>query len=101
MLSQNDIANCLHSNFNTSTMENQNFNGEDLSREENTSLIDHQLEWGEHNPKLTDENFIDRPKKKLSDQNDLLDSASRPIDLSEEEPGRNRKGVREGANQLT
>jgi len=82
-------------------MGNQSFNKGESSREENTKAEANQLEWGDHNPRLTDDNFIDRPKKKISDQNELLKNANHPIDLSEEEPGRNRKGVREGTNKLT
>lgn len=57
------------------------------------------LEWGDHNPKLTDENFIDRNRKKIRDQNESTTSDGAPVDLSKEEPGRNRKGVREGEHK--
>ena len=80
-------------------MGNQNFNRGEGSLDGNKTTMSNQLEWGDHNPRLTDDNFIDRPKKKISDQNDLLNSTNHPIDLSEEEPGRNRKGVREGTNK--
>lgn len=72
-------------------MGNQNFNAGESSKEENINTTNNQLEWGDHNPRLTDDNFIDRPKKKISDQNELLDNANHLIDLSGEEPGRNRK----------
>lgn len=48
------------------------------------------LEWGEHNNQLSDLNFIDR---KQPDNNSA--------DLSKEEPGRNRRGVKEGENSLS
>jgi hypothetical protein len=57
-------------------------------------------QWGDHNPKLTDDNFIDRNHKKISDQNELLAPSNAAVDLSKEEPGRNRKGVREGERKL-
>ena len=49
-----------------------------------------QLEWGEHNKELSDLNFIDRKQH---------DNVS--VDLSKEESGRNRKGVKEGENSLS
>jgi hypothetical protein len=58
------------------------------------------LEWGDHNPKLTDHNFIDKKPKKISDQNELLAGSNAPIVKEEHEPGRNRKGVKEGENPL-
>ena len=57
------------------------------------------LEWGDHNPNLTEGNFINGNHKKISDQNELLAPSNAPIDLSTEEPGRNRKGVREGESK--
>ncbi len=57
-------------------------------------------QWGGHNPKLTDHNFIDRNHKKISDQHELRATSNEPIDLSKDEPGRNRKGVREGEGKL-
>lgn len=48
------------------------------------------LEWGEHNKELSDLNFIDR--KPANDGK---------VDLSKEEPGRNRRGVKEGENSLS
>ncbi|MDQ7947402.1 MAG: hypothetical protein REI78_01245 [Pedobacter sp.] len=58
------------------------------------------LEWGEHNPKLTDENFIDRNNKKVNSTDELLSSSQAYINLDEQEPGRNRQGVKEGQNAL-
>lgn len=58
------------------------------------------LEWGNHNSELSDENFIDRRPKKISDQNELLSGSNAPINVSSEEQGRNRKGVKEGENPL-
>ncbi|RZK57298.1 MAG: hypothetical protein EOO87_03300 [Pedobacter sp.] len=49
-----------------------------------------QLEWGGHNKELSDLNFIDR--KPANDGK---------VDLSKEEPGRNRRGVKEGENSLS
>lgn len=57
------------------------------------------LEWGAHNPKLTDENFIDRNHKKLDHTDTLLAESNAPVD-PKEEPGRNRKGATEGENVL-
>lgn len=48
------------------------------------------LEWGEHNKELSDLNFIDRKQP---------DNSS--ADSSKEEPGRNRRGVKEGENSLS
>lgn len=45
-------------------------------------------QWGDHNPKLTEENFIDRNPKKISDQNELLAPSNAPIDLSKEKPAK-------------
>ena len=58
------------------------------------------LEWGNHNPNLTDDNFIDRKHQKISDQNELLTDNNAPITLSEKESGRDRKGVKEGESPL-
>jgi hypothetical protein len=74
-------------------MENKSLNNNSQKIKSN------QLEWGDHNPKLTDHNFIDRNHKKISDQNELLSPSNAPIDLSKEEPGRNRKGVKEGQSK--
>lgn len=52
------------------------------------------LHWGNHNPKLTDKNFIDRKQQASNAENEPA------VDLSKEEPGRNRKGVREGESSL-
>jgi hypothetical protein len=73
-------------------MENQNFNEE----QDNTEK---KLEWGDHNPKLTDENFIDRNAKKVTGTDELLASSEEPI-IHKEEPGRDRKGVKEGKGAL-
>jgi hypothetical protein len=40
-------------------------------------------QWGEHNPKLTEDNFIDRSPKKISDQNELLTPVDTPINLAD------------------
>ena len=44
----------------------------DLNTEKAQAAKGKQLEWGAHNAKLTESNFIDRPQKKISDQNELL-----------------------------
>lgn len=82
-------------------MKNQNFKKEENEgRKKNAKQLPSNLQWGAHNPRLTDDNFIDRQPKKIRDQNEVLASSNAAIDLSEEEPGRNRKGVREGQNAL-
>ncbi|RZL41529.1 MAG: hypothetical protein EOP00_24670 [Pedobacter sp.] len=81
-------------------MENQNLEQERNGAKSVISQSD-QLEWGDHNKELTDLNFIDRKPKDLAKQEDLVSSSQQAVDLSnEEEPGRNRKGVREGASKL-
>jgi hypothetical protein len=64
----------------------------DQNKTENKTIQNtEKLQWGSHNQSLTAKNFIDGKQ-----QND----AGSSVDLSKEEPGRNRKGVKEGENSL-
>lgn len=65
------------------------------TKKENISSKENKLEWGDHNPRLTEKNFVDGQPKK-SNTTSYGSDADKAVDLSEEEPGRNRKGVREG-----
>ena len=58
------------------------------------------LEWGDHNAKLTDHNFIDRKHKKISNQNQSLSNTNAPVNPEDEESRRDRKGVKEGESPL-
>jgi hypothetical protein len=69
-------------------------------KSENSAAQEKKLEWGDHNQQLTDDNFIDRKRKKISDQNELLAGSNAPIESQDEEPNRDRKGVKEGRNAL-
>ncbi|RZL45149.1 MAG: hypothetical protein EOP00_18090 [Pedobacter sp.] len=55
------------------------------------------LEWGEHNSRLTAENFVEHNPNR--DKNDFLSRVSKPTHLNIEEPGRNRSGVKEGEHK--
>ncbi len=70
------------------------------NQKNDSKKTDQNLQWGDHNVKLSDYNFIDRNHKKIADTDELLTSSNAPIDLSKEEPGRNRKGVREGSSAI-
>lgn len=51
----------------------------DSVKEEGKLAVGKRLEWGAHNPKLTESNFIDRNHKKISDQNELLADVATPL----------------------
>lgn len=63
----------------------------------------HDLQWGDHNDKLKDENFIDRKAKKVTRQQELSAAGDAPIKQQEQqvaEPGRDKKGIKEGESPL-
>lgn len=57
------------------------------------------LKWGQHhaNKKGAVKN---KAGKLITDTNELLAGENKAVDLSEEEPGRNRRGVREGQSNV-
>lgn len=59
--------------------------GKDLNKKEHQTPANKKLEWGAHNPKLTESNFIDRRHKKISDQNELLANVAAPLKGQEKE----------------
>lgn len=58
------------------------------------------LEWGEHNPKPTDNDKVE-PKLQKTDKDEEVKSDTEEVDLSKKEPGRNRKGVKEGESSIS
>lgn len=57
------------------------------------------LNWGEHHSGKPGK-VKDKDGKLITDTDELISGQRKPTDLSEEEPGRNRSGVREGESKL-